>query len=55
MKKKVPMTRIVRISHIKQPDSNRSHYLLAYANELTEEGLVARSEALDSVFANMAG
>ena len=33
-----------RTLHI-QPDSNRSHYLLAYANELTQEGLVARSEA----------
>ena len=40
---------------IKKPDSNRSHSLLAYANELTQEGLVARSEALNSVFANMIG
>ena len=40
---------------MQQPDSNRSHYLLAYANELTQEGLEARSEALNSVFANMAG
>ena len=35
--------------------NNRSQYLLAYANELTQEGLMARSEALNSVLANMAG